>query len=183
MPADWERLGSRPVADARVFKVRADRTAHPRTGVEREMFVIESPDWVNVIALTADGSVVLVEQFRHGLRKVTLELPGGMVEKGEDPLRAGLRELREETGFEGPRATLLGHCEPNPAIFENRCWFVLVEEARRVGETAQDEGEDIDVRLVPLQDVPVLMEEGSIRHALVVASFAAYFRRRALAPD
>jgi 8-oxo-dGTP pyrophosphatase MutT (NUDIX family) len=177
MPRDWPLLGSRRLQDARVFALRADRSRHPVTGVERDVYVIESPDWVNVIALTERDDVVLIEQFRHGTRRVTLEIPGGMLEPGEDPVTAGLRELREETGFAGGEATLLGHCEPNPAIQDNRCFFVLARGVARVAEASLDEGEDIDVRLAPLRDVPRLLEDGSIRHALVHAAFGAFFRR------
>jgi 8-oxo-dGTP pyrophosphatase MutT (NUDIX family) len=178
MPADWQRRGSRTTGDYRIFRVRTDTATHPRTGLEREVHVIESPDWVNVIALTPEGRVVLVEHYRHGRRRVTLEIPGGMLEPGEEPVAAGLRELAEETGYAGAPATLLGSCEPNPAIQENRCYFVLVESAVRVAEPRPDEGEDIDVRLVALPDVPALIEDGAISHALVIAAFARYFASR-----
>jgi len=175
----WKRLGGRPVADCRVFSVRAERAAHPVSGHERDFYVLDAPDWVNVIALTAGGEIVLVEQYRHGTESVTLELPGGTVDPGEEPLAAGLRELAEETGHGGGRAEILGWCEPNPAMQSNRCWFVLVEGVREVGPPAPDEGEHLAVRLEPAGRVPQLLADGAIRHALVLAAFQRYFARGA----
>jgi len=167
----WEKRGSREVADCRVFTVRADRSVHPVSGHEREYFVIESCDWVNVIALTADQQVVLIEQFRHGIGEPALEIPGGMVDAGEDPLAAGLRELREETGYGGGEGRIIGVVHPNPALLDNRAFSVLVEGVELVGEPNLDEGEDIAVDLVPLSDVPAMITAGRISHALVVAAF------------
>lgn len=126
---------------------------------------------MNVVALTADEQVVLIKQYRHGIDAVTLEIPGGIIEVGETPLDAGVRELREETGFAGDDAALLGQVHPNPAYQTNICYTALVRNARLAGEQHQDGGEDIVVRLVPLSDVPKLISEGHITHALVVAAF------------
>jgi 8-oxo-dGTP pyrophosphatase MutT (NUDIX family) len=175
MTLAWKRLRTRPVASCRVFDVRSEVAAHPVTGCERELFVLDSPDWVNVIALTPDRSVVLVEQYRHGTARVTLELPDGTVEPGEDPLAAGLRELAEETGHGEGKAEALGWCEPNPALQSNRCWFVLARGVRRVGALALDEGEHVAVRLEPLAGVPDLLAAGAITHALVLAAFQRFF--------
>ena len=175
MPADWLRRGSVPLGSFSVFRLRSDRMVHPRTGREGEFFVLDAPDWVNVVATTREGKVVLIEQYRHGTQRVTLEIPGGTVEEGEEPLAAGLRELAEETGFGGGSARLLGWCEPNPAIQSNRCWFVAAEGVAKVAECRLDEMEDIAVRLETLARVPALIAAGDVRHALVIAAFARYF--------
>jgi ADP-ribose pyrophosphatase len=166
----WKRLRSRQVADCVIYRVRGDLAVHPVSGLEREFFVVEPGDWVNVIATTTSGQVVLVEQYRHGTRKITLEIPGGMIDSGEDPLVAGLRELREETGY-GGEGEILGWCEPNPAMQTNRCWFVRVRVAVQLGEPDLDAGEDIRVLLEPRSRVTDLIEDGTINHALVVAAF------------
>ena len=100
---------------------------HPVRGTEKEFIVAHAPDWVNVVAVTPEGKIVLVRQFRFGSNALSLEVPGGVMEEGEDPIAAGVRELSEETGYGGGKARLLGSVHPNPAIQDNRCHFVLVE--------------------------------------------------------
>jgi 8-oxo-dGTP pyrophosphatase MutT (NUDIX family) len=130
--------------------------------------VIEAPDWVNVLALTPEHELVLVRQFRFGIDNLSLEIPGGMIEPGEDPLAAGLRELREETGYAGARVRSLGSVHPNPAMQNNRCHFVCVEEARRTDGTDWDEDEEIEILTQPVEEVYALARSGGITHALVL---------------
>src|SRR2546430_14817831 len=111
--------------------LRSDRKVSPRTGSEHEVFVIDAVDWVNVVAVTADNHLVMVEQYRHGTNTVGLEIPGGMVDREDaSPVAAGVRELREETGYEGQTPRILGKILPNPAIQSNTCHTVLVENCR-----------------------------------------------------
>src|SRR5262245_59954402 len=101
----WRKLGSRAIADFHIFKLRGDRKVSPRTGTEHEFYVLESRDWVNVIARTAEQQLVMIEQYRHGSNTVELEIPGGVMDPHEtSPVTAAVRELREETGFEGENA-------------------------------------------------------------------------------
>jgi len=130
-PHRWQKLGARTHSTTRVFEVQSVRYRHPTRQTEREFYVIDAPDWVNVIALTPDHQLVLVRQFRFGIDGFSLEIPGGVMEPGEDPVTAAQRELREETGYTGARARVLGRVHPNPAIQNNRCHLVLVEDARR----------------------------------------------------
>jgi len=167
----WPRLESQPVADYRILRVRRDRCVSPRTGDAHDFVVLEMPDWVNVVALTPDSQVVLIEQYRFGSSEVTLEIPGGVMDPGEDAVAAGSRELLEETGYTARSFTLLGHVEPNPAIQTNRCYTVLAEGAVPCGTQSLDEKEDIGVILRPLAELPRLLREGAIRHALVWAAF------------
>src|SRR5208283_3098249 len=111
---------STPLGDFRIFTVRADRKISPRTQREHDFLVIDSINWVNVIAVTPDGRLVMVEQYRHGSNTVELEIPGGMMDaKDASPEAAALRELREETGYEGEKARVIGKVWPNPAIMSN----------------------------------------------------------------
>src|SRR3982751_3314867 len=107
-PSRWEKLSQTTHATTRVFDVLSTRYRHPVRGTERDFVVMKSPDWVNVVALTPDDRLVLVRQFRYGVNEFSLEIPGGVMEAGEDPIVAGLRELREETGYTGAPAKLLG---------------------------------------------------------------------------
>jgi ADP-ribose pyrophosphatase len=170
-PSVWPLISSRTLGDFRVFSVRADRTRSPRTGKPHDFYVIECSDWANVIALTPDDDVILVRQFRAGTRSITLEIPGGSVEKGESAAAAVRRELREETGYAARSWSRLGVVHPNPAIQGNRCSTYLAKGCRVVGDLIPDEGEDIAVELVPLRRIPDLIRKGRITHSLVIAAF------------
>jgi 8-oxo-dGTP pyrophosphatase MutT (NUDIX family) len=167
----WPLLRTENLGDFRIFRIRRDWRRSPRTGREHDFFVLNAPDWVNVIALTPDREVVLVEQFRHGTATVDLEVPGGVMDAEDaDPVATAVRELREETGYVGQHARLLGGVAANPAFLSNTCHTVLVENCVPVGEREFDPGEDIATRLVPASDLPRLVAEGRFRHSLVVAA-------------
>ncbi|HEV2860781.1 MAG TPA: NUDIX hydrolase [Pyrinomonadaceae bacterium] len=170
-PALWRRLGSEQLADCRVFKVRRDRSADPRDGREHDFFVIEAPDWINVVPLTEDGRVVLVEQYRHGTGELSLEIPGGMVDPGERPEETAARELLEETGYGGGELTLVGRTRPNPAIQNNWLHTYVARGVRFHAEPVFQGTEQTVVRLVALEEVPRLIREGAVTHSLVVAAF------------
>ncbi len=168
---DWKRIATEAVADYRIFKLRRDVSRSPRTGNEHPFIVLEGCDWVNVIPVTESGNVVFIEQFRHGVRQTTLEVPGGMIDEGESPATAALRELEEETGYSGAGAEPLGVIHPNPAIQENRCHSFVVRAAKKVGEPRNESTEDIATVEIPLVEVPKLITEGRVTHALVVVAF------------
>ena len=166
--ARWEVLGHEELLKTRVFNVRSARYRHPVRQVERDFIVIDPPDWVNVIALTHDHQIVLVTQFRYGVNALSLEIPGGMMEAGEAPVVAGIRELQEETGYTGAPAKILGSVQPNPAIQSNRCHFLLVENARRTAALAWDHDEEIEICTLPVEQVLALARSGGITHSLVL---------------
>jgi 8-oxo-dGTP pyrophosphatase MutT (NUDIX family) len=166
----WRTLRSKPEGDFKIFRIRTDRVLSPRTQQEHDFFVIESVNWVNVVALTPKRQVVMIEQYRHGSGTVELEIPGGMIDPSDaSPEAAGQRELREETGYAGENARRIGEVFPNPAIMSNTLYIVMVENCRCVHPVQFDHSEDLVTRLVPVDSLPELVQTGRIRHSLVVA--------------
>ncbi|MBM3891441.1 MAG: NUDIX hydrolase [Verrucomicrobia bacterium] len=166
----WPRLKRRTLHDYRIFESVVETARSPRTGQAHDFYVLESGDWVNVVALTPKNEIVLIKQYRHGTRRVELEIPGGMINRRESPVHAGRRELREETGYDSPDARVIGEVSPNPAYQRNTCYTVLVRNARKVCETQFDHAEDIVVKLTPLRAIRGLLRRGKIQHSLVVVA-------------
>jgi ADP-ribose pyrophosphatase len=175
---DWDELGEERLALYKVFDVVKARRRSPRTGLDIGFFLVRTPDWVNVVALTGRDELVLVRQYRHGTKRVSLEIPGGIIDPHErEPMQAAARELREETGYVAERIEPLGVMTPNPALFTNRCHTFLATGCRLAGQLQQDPGEDLEVVLVPKAELDELLRRGEIDHALVLAAFA-FWRAR-----
>ena len=175
-PARWQKLAKSTLAQTRVFELNSIRYRHPVRATERDFVVAQPPDWVNVVALTPDHRIVMVRQFRFGIDAFSLEIPGGVMESGEDPVAAGLRELREETGFAGTGARLMGSVHPNPAIQSNRCHFVFVEQAQATSAMEWDADEEIEVMTRPVAEVLELAHAGGITHGLVLDALLFFER-------
>ncbi|MDT3697799.1 MAG: NUDIX hydrolase [Thermincola sp.] len=167
----WPLIKSEPGSSYRVFSVRTDTARSPRTDRDHDFYIIEAGEWVNIIPLTPDGELVLVRQYRHGIRATTLELPGGLVDPGDTPEAAAVRELMEETGYSPQEVQLLGSYHPHPAIMNNLCYTYLARNVRLEQAQNLDQGEDIEVVLVPLKDIPELIKSGQITHSLVITAF------------
>ncbi len=170
-PDTWKRIESKKIADCRVFNVREDISTRETDGKRSSFFIVENPDWVNVIALTKYGEVVLIEQFRHGAQETILEIPGGMIDENEKPETAARRELLEETGFSANEFVYLGKSQPNPAIQNNWIFHFLALDCEKGSETRFDEHESIVAKLVGLDEIPRLIETEKITHSLVLAAF------------
>jgi len=167
----WKKVGTQLMGDFRIFTIRSDRVISPRTEREQEVYVIDCVNWVNVIAVTPERCLVMIEQYRHGSTTVELEIPGGMMDAHDaSPAAAGARELREETGYEGKNPRIIGRVFPNPAIMSNVCTTVMVENCRCLHPVQFDHGEDLVTRLVPITDLPTLVAQGKIQHSLVVVA-------------
>jgi 8-oxo-dGTP pyrophosphatase MutT (NUDIX family) len=138
------------------------------------MFVIENPNWVNIVPITTDNHIILVEQWRHGTQSVHLETPGGLIDENESVEECSRRELLEETGYRARDIIRLATVHPNPAIQCNVQHYVLASGCEKVAEPAPDAAEDIEVHLVPLAQMPKLIEQGKITHALVINAFYWY---------
>lgn len=167
----WKIKHSEEVADCKIFKIRRDYSTRDSDGAEFPFYCLENPDWVNVIPITETGQVVLIEQYRHGIEEITLEIPGGMVDHGEDAKTAAERELVEETGFVPREIILLGKSRPNPAIQNNWVYHYLAVDCEKHHEPEFDATESVFTKLVPFEDVQNLIADGKITHSLVIAAF------------
>ncbi|MFP4067644.1 MAG: NUDIX hydrolase [Spirochaetaceae bacterium] len=184
MPEDrshlmWKERRRERIYDARIFEVeRVEReSADGRTA---EFALISSPDWVQVVATTRNPEgrecFVLVRQFRQGARRLTIELPGGMVDDGEDPEDAARRELKEETGFTADRLIRVGSVSPNPAIMDNTAYTFVAPEARLVAEQDLDVNEIVDAELVPVEELTPERHPEFFVHAIMVTALYWYER-------
>jgi 8-oxo-dGTP pyrophosphatase MutT (NUDIX family) len=170
-PKPWIEIGREPLQHCKVFDVSRSLTRSPRDGRIHGFYRIDSADWVNVIPMTPAGEIVMVRQFRHGLRRNTLEIPGGIIDPGEEPADAAVRELREESGYRAGPTRLLGHTNPNPALFGNRVYSYLSEACVLEGDIQNSPTEETRLELVPQDEIPERMQAGEIDHALVIAAF------------
>jgi ADP-ribose pyrophosphatase len=173
-PRAWERLSSKQVAEYEMFKVREDVSRSPKDGKAKTFHVAESPGGVVVVAVTDDGRLVMVEQFRHASRKLGLELPAGVVDEGETPEDAAVRELREETGYEGEPPRMLGCFDLNPSWQVTLVHVALVRNARKSAQTDEDETEDIRVRLLERGELRRKVTEGEVDAGSTIAALALW---------
>lgn len=174
----WEFVHSESTNDYGIFKARVDHLRSPRTQDTLRRVILETPDWVNVVARTEKGGFLMVRQIRHGIAAPCLEIPAGMMEEGETPEQAASRELLEETGYLAETIRPLGQVFPNPAFQNNTCYLLLADNCKKVAEPSQDSGEDIQVEEWNWEDVLQATRDGRIAHALCIA--ALYYYRDSL---
>ena len=175
MIRDWEILSREQVEDFRIFQIQKRRVRSPRTGDIKDAQVIQCSDWVLVLALTAQEEVVMVNQYRHGVEQVCLELPGGLVDPNDDsPDVSAGRELLEETGYKAGKLSCIGECFPQPAILSNKCYFYLAEDVEAVQTQHLDVGEDIEIVNIPIKSIPARIASKEIYHGMVLLAFYFY---------
>ena len=173
----WTEVSRRKAYETPIFDLYEieRKSSSGRTG---RFVVVDSPDWVNVVALAKDDTgrdcFLMVRQYRQGGRCLSLEFPGGLVDPGETPERAAARELREETGYEAGSLVYAGWINPNPAFMTNRCSTFIAHDLRRTSEQDLDENEIVDLELVPVAELERDMGTGIHTHAIMVVALFWY---------
>lgn len=173
-PKNWRISPPVPQLDTPIMRVVASRVGRLGSDREHSFYRLEFPAWVHVIAVTEAGTLVLIRQYRFGSDRCELEIPGGAVGEGEDPLLAGLRELREETGYVAREARIIGAVRPNPAIQDNLCYTVLALGAAPLAAPEPEELEEIEVLTLTFDQVLQRVAEGELRHGLVLNGLLYY---------
>lgn len=168
------KLNSREVFNCRVFTIKCENYFLEKTNSTHDFFIIEPTNWVNIIALTENDEVILVKQYRYGTQKITLEIPGGMIDEGENPEQAAKRELLEETGYKSTDWQLIGITDPNPAIQNNKCYIFLAKNSKFIKTPNLDNTEEIEILNAPLKEIPKLIQDSYITHSLVITAFYYY---------
>ena len=171
---EWKVLESDYLVRRPWLTARRDRLELPDGRIIPEYYVLEYPDWVNVIAITKDGQFVMERQYRHAARKISLELPCGVMEEGETPLEAAQRELLEETGFGGGQWKKLMELSPNPSAMSNMTHCFLAIGVEKIAEQHLDETEELSVLFMTKEEVKRMLNENQICQALMVAPLYKY---------
>ena len=171
----WKLLRSEEGLDLRIAKLRFDWWQNPRNGTELKATVLEISDWVNIVALTPEDKILVVKQFRLGTQLVTTETPAGIMEAGEDPKDAAIRELAEETGYTTDDWTYLGSVEPNPAFQDNHCHQFLAKGVVCTQDVNQDDGEDVEFCEMTLDEVKEEIKAGRMRNSLSLLTLSRVF--------
>jgi len=167
----WKLLDKKLLIDTPMFDMYRYHLLHSEKKTEHNFFIIETYDWVKVIPITKKGEIVLIRQYRAGSDSISLEIPGGVMDLETSPIIAAKRELEEETGYINGTYEVLGHAFPNPAFLKNKIYFVLAKDVEPLGHTNFDPSEYIEKELIPLSQIPELINKGKIRHALTITAF------------
>lgn len=179
-PAKWEVLDTKYLYQRKWLTLRRDRVRVPNGAVLDEYYVLEYPAWVNVVAVTDDDQIVLIQQYRHGIGETHYELPAGVVDPEDpDPLTTAQRELLEETGYGGGRWSPLLVASANPGTHNNLSHSFLAVGVVKIAEPAPEDTEDIQVSVVRVREARALVDSGAILQSLHLAPLLKFFLARA----
>lgn len=170
----WKILDSSYIIKRPWLTARVDKVELPNGVVHSEYYVLEYPTWINVIAITADGKFVMVEQYRHGLADIFTELVAGVVEKGEAPLHAAQRELLEETGYGNGDWQLFTVLSANPGLMTNLTYTFLATNVEKISAQHLDETEDIAIKLLSETEIKTMLLNDEIKQSLMAAPLWKY---------
>jgi len=167
----WETISKKHEGNFKIFDLYTCKRKHPEKQTVSEFVTLESPNWVNIIPITKSKEIIFVEQYRHGTDELSWEVPAGLIDLNEEPSKAAERECIEETGyFSEQSAELLGFVEPNPAFIGNRCYHFLWKDCEAKFEQKLDQNELINVHKININKLKDLINNGLVRHSLVISA-------------
>lgn len=170
----WEVVGGKYLFKGKYLTVRSDHVRMPSGHEIPDFYIIEYPDWINVIAITAEGLFIIEKQYRNGIRAINYEICAGMIEDGETPIEAAQRELLEETGYGGGKWTEYCITTPNPCSMNNYNYTFLAIGVTKIEKPKAEESEDIEIELLTLEQVKQLLLEGKITEGIMQAPLWRY---------
>jgi len=171
----WEIRSQKTDYKNGFFSIRNLDCRHNKKNVNNNFYVMDTFNWINVVALTTEGKFILVKQHRLGTDEISIETPGGVIDEGEKPEDCAIRELREETGYTGKSVHLLKSLSVNPAIMSNSITFYLVEGCEPSASQELDASEDIEVMTVTAEELTEMIRNGVFTHSIAVTGLCLYF--------
>lgn len=168
----WEIEQDNKLCETPVFSLHQIKLIPDQKRTSTDFFILDVPEWINIIAITPENKILLVEQYRAGIDEPTLEIPGGVVDHGEEPLYAAKRELLEETGFESNNWSKLGIISANPAIQNNYIHLYMAVDCIHIQDQQLDGSEDILLHQLPINHFLELIKDGTVHHSIVLAAVA-----------
>jgi ADP-ribose pyrophosphatase len=141
-----------------------------------DFYSLDFGDWVHVVPVLEDQRILMIELFRFGTEKVSLEFPGGQIEKNQTAEESAKNELFEETGYESDSLHYLGWSYPNPAIQKNKCHFYVADKVRKISDQNLEPAEDISLKIVEHEELSSLVSSGEVTHSLAIIAYYNYLK-------
>ena len=173
---DWKQDRKTKLLQTKLFDIHEVEFSSQTSNRKGTFDVLETSDWVNVVALTTDQKVLMVQQFRFGIEEITLEFPAGKVDPGEKPEQTALRELREETGGISEKIFFSGKTQANPAFLNNYCYHFVVRDVKLEKAPDLDTNEELEMKYHSIEEIDFLIESGRISHSLSICAWF-YFKQ------